>query len=156
MQRIQPIQRIAYNTYSAYWYSTCSAHIYLADTDDGVMPAVHGRVEEVVRGLLERCQHENGLSHLGHSEPRDPQHLSLGVEIVGSDNVTKHDDSEIVGSDNVTKHDDRAYKARGSQHKLVNLCLRATDIRMFLAHFDSCIVAPFAHKKKKKNSPIRV
>lgn len=94
------------------------------------MPAVHGRVEEVVSGLLERCQHENGLSHLGHSEARDPQHLSLGVE--------------IVGSDKITRHDDRAYKSHGSQHQLVNLCPNATDIRMFLVHFDSCIIAPFA------------
>lgn len=53
------------------------------------MPAVHRRVEEVVRGLLERGQHENGLSHLGHSETGDPQDLSLGVDIVGSDKKNK-------------------------------------------------------------------
>ena len=46
------------------------------------MPAVHGRVEQVVRGLLERCQHENGLSHLGHAEACDSQYLSLGVGIL--------------------------------------------------------------------------
>lgn len=41
------------------------------------MSAMHGGVEEVVRRLLERSQHQHRLSHLGNPEARDAQHLSL-------------------------------------------------------------------------------
>lgn len=64
--------------------------MYLTDADNGIVSAVHGSVEEVVRRLLEGGQHEDRLSHLGHSEPRDAQHLPLMFH-QDTTPVTRHD-----------------------------------------------------------------
>lgn len=49
----------------------------LGDTLDGIATSVERSVEEVVRRLLERGQHEHRILHLGDSETSDTEDLSL-------------------------------------------------------------------------------
>jgi len=55
----------------------------LGRTRDGVGARVHGCVEQVIRRLLERGEHQDGLLHLGHAKARDPEHFAAEAHDVG-------------------------------------------------------------------------
>ena len=68
----------------------------LAHAVDGIRPSVQRRVEQVVRGLLERRQHQHAVLHLRHAEPGDTQHLALVRHHVGEEHRVPRVDGHAV------------------------------------------------------------
>eukprot|EP00982_Pelagococcus_subviridis_P004232 29101-Pelagococcus_subviridis.AAC.6 len=84
----------------------------LAHAVDSVHAAAQRGVEQMVRGLLERREHQDAVLHLRHAESRDAEHLALVGHDVGEEHRMPRVDGHPVGFHRVVDLFDDA-KPRG-------------------------------------------
>lgn len=77
----------------------------LRDSSYAVVLRISSSIEQMVGGLLERCQHQNTIFHLCYTEPRDTENLTLRNVVRNGPHLKDQISIHLVGHNVAKQHD---------------------------------------------------